>query len=144
MELKKLFTEDRAVSPVIAVVLMIAVTVILAAVVAAFALGLSAGEPPPQVNLDFAWDDDAGQLVITHAGGDPVEAEAVSVLVDGKRAGSEDFWPDPTITTGDRWKSDETLDPSDPQSIDPGDEVRVVWRGDGGQSVTLGVYVVPS
>jgi len=40
MDLKKLFNDDDAVSPVIGVILMVAITVILAAVIASFVLGL--------------------------------------------------------------------------------------------------------
>ncbi|MFC6973976.1 type IV pilin [Halomicroarcula sp. GCM10025709] len=40
MDLKQLFTDDDAVSPVIGVILMVAITVILAAVTASFVLGL--------------------------------------------------------------------------------------------------------
>ncbi|MFD1597480.1 type IV pilin [Halobellus rarus] len=40
MELRNLFTDDRAVSPVIGVILMVAITVILAAVIGTFVLNL--------------------------------------------------------------------------------------------------------
>jgi len=40
MQLKELLTEERAVSPVIGVILMVAITVILAAVIGTFVLGL--------------------------------------------------------------------------------------------------------
>lgn len=40
MDLKNLCSDDRAVSPVIGVILMVAITVILAAVIGSFVLGL--------------------------------------------------------------------------------------------------------
>ena len=40
MDLKKFLQDDDAVSPVIGVILMVAITVILAAVIASFVLGL--------------------------------------------------------------------------------------------------------
>ncbi|ELK56003.1 hypothetical protein D320_01493, partial [Haloferax sp. BAB-2207] len=40
MQIKTMFTESRAVSPVIGVILMVAITVILAAVIGTFVLGL--------------------------------------------------------------------------------------------------------
>ncbi|MDX1747991.1 MAG: type IV pilin N-terminal domain-containing protein, partial [Halobacteriales archaeon] len=40
MNIKQLFTDDDAVSPVIGVILMVAITVILAAVIGAFVLGI--------------------------------------------------------------------------------------------------------
>ncbi len=40
MDLKQLFDDEKAVSPVIGVILMVAITVILAAVIGTFVLGL--------------------------------------------------------------------------------------------------------
>jgi flagellin-like protein len=148
MELKKLFTEDRAVSPVIAVVLMIAVTVILAAVVAAFALGLGSGaDSSPQASFDFDWDPDPdndaatddGELAITHEGGDPVEAARVTVFVNGNED-TVGAWPDTTINTGETY----TTDQANNADVAPGNDVRIVWVGDDGTESTLATYTIPS
>lgn len=60
MQLKNLLNNDenggsRAVSPVIGVILMVAITVILAAVIGTFVLGLGdqVSESAPQANLQF-------------------------------------------------------------------------------------------
>jgi len=55
MQLKKLFNEDDAVSPVIGVILMVAITVILAAVIATFVLGLGeqVSDTAPQASFNF-------------------------------------------------------------------------------------------
>ncbi|WP_394324999.1 type IV pilin [Halopiger goleimassiliensis] len=45
--------EERAVSPVIGVILMVAITVILAAVIAAFVLDMGPSEPDPQAAVDI-------------------------------------------------------------------------------------------
>ncbi len=70
--------ENRAVSPVIGVILMVAVTVILAAVIAAMMTGLGPGEPDPtagaQINEDgntvtVSWiseGDNDGTLYVAH------------------------------------------------------------------------------
>ena len=62
--------EDRAVSPVIGVILMVAITVILAAVIASFVLGLgdSAAEPSPSPTIDSEGSADALNFSVT--GGD--------------------------------------------------------------------------
>ncbi|MCH7659162.1 MAG: type IV pilin N-terminal domain-containing protein [Euryarchaeota archaeon] len=62
--------EDRGVSPVIGVILMVAITVILAAVIGAFVLGLgdSLGDSGPQASLSF--DQSGDQVTVTHTGGD--------------------------------------------------------------------------
>ncbi|MEF8872712.1 MAG: type IV pilin N-terminal domain-containing protein, partial [Haloarculaceae archaeon] len=58
MELKQLFNDDDAVSPVIGVILMVAITVILAAVIATFVLGLGeqVSDTAPQASFDFDYD----------------------------------------------------------------------------------------
>ena len=64
----KCFTsEERAVSPVIGVILMVAITVILAAVIGAFVLGLGDGiGQNPQAAVTFD-DDGSGEVVVTVA-----------------------------------------------------------------------------
>ncbi|MFT4892012.1 MAG: flagellin-like protein, partial [Halobacteriales archaeon] len=44
MNVKELFTDDDAVSPVIGVILMVAITVILAAVIGAFVLNIGSSQ----------------------------------------------------------------------------------------------------
>lgn len=131
MELKKLFTEDRAVSPVVAVVLMVAVTVILAAIVASFALGMgSSAEAKPQAS--FEYDLSGSSVEITHVGGDPLQASRVTVLVNGTDDGNS--WSATKIDTGDTYTTAAT---------GTNGEVRIVWEGDSGQTATLSTYEVP-
>jgi len=79
MDLKKLFTEDRGVSPVIGVILMVAITVILAAVIGAFVLGLGdqAADSAPQASYNC----DNGNL--THGGGETLQNATLSISGDG-------------------------------------------------------------
>jgi flagellin-like protein len=78
MELKQLLTDDEAVSPVIGVILMVAITVILAAVIGTFVLGLGdqvqSTSPQASFNFDFTDEDGSGQdeLTVTHDGGDTI------------------------------------------------------------------------
>jgi len=74
MKLKQLLTDDDAVSPVIGVILMVAITVILAAVIASFVLGLGdSQETAPNVSLDFEFDASASEnLTVTKSSGDAV------------------------------------------------------------------------
>ncbi len=60
---------DEAVSPVIGVILMVAITVILAAVIAAFVFGMGPPVKAPQTQLKFSADTASG-LKISHDGGD--------------------------------------------------------------------------
>jgi len=59
---------EEAVSPVIGVILMVAITVILAAVIAAFVFGMAPPAKAPSVQLRITANETA--LKITHNGGD--------------------------------------------------------------------------
>jgi len=70
MELKSLLRDDDAVSPVIGVILMVAITVILAAVIASFVIGLGDSNQTTAPSVSFSTDYDAnagsnGVLTIT-------------------------------------------------------------------------------
>ena len=78
MNIKQLFAEKRAVSPVIGVILMVAITVILAAVIGTFVLGLGESvQSTPQAK--FAFDYQNSDVTITHEGGDAISSEELNV-----------------------------------------------------------------
>jgi len=67
-------TED-AVSPVIGVILMVAITVILAAVIAAFVFGMGPPEQAPQASIRASATENTGGkslIMLEHQGGDEV------------------------------------------------------------------------
>lgn len=73
--------DEQGVSAVIGVILMVAVTVILAAVIGAFVFNMYPNLLPNQSNQPFGfsvWDD--GRITITNNGG--VDADAISVTVN--------------------------------------------------------------
>jgi len=83
MDLKQLFNDDDAVSPVIGVILMVAITVILAAVIASFVLGLGdQTQTTPTASFNFEYDSDDSTLTISHGGGDPIEAGELYIRGD--------------------------------------------------------------
>ncbi len=53
MDLKKLFKNNDAVSPVIGVILMVAITVILAAAIGSSVFGQGPAESAPQANINI-------------------------------------------------------------------------------------------
>lgn len=77
---------DRAASSVVAVVLLVAITVI-----AATTVGLALGSPPEtspkMASFSLAVDAEVDSVSITHQGGDPVDLEETTlhVTVDGRR-----------------------------------------------------------
>jgi len=111
MRLKELVTDDDAVSPVIGVILMVAITVILAAVIASFVLGLGdqAQQTTPQASFSFDYTEkgtDAsgnpiGVVDVTHDGGDSIVAQ--ELYVRGSNLHDEtdsDYSTTPDIGTG--------------------------------------------
>ncbi|MCZ9313067.1 MAG: type IV pilin N-terminal domain-containing protein [Methanocorpusculum sp.] len=71
---------NDAVSPVVGVMLMLVVTIIIAALVSSFAAGLADSQStPPQLALKGTYSQSGG-LVITHAGGDPVALTDVAFM----------------------------------------------------------------
>jgi len=94
MEFKQLFNDDRAVSPVIGVILMVAITVILAAVIGTFVLGLGdqVQSTTPQASFGFdsgeqtVDDETFTSVTATHESGDSIAESDISVSVDGNPA----------------------------------------------------------
>ncbi|WP_148415252.1 type IV pilin [Haloferax sp. KTX1] len=79
MNFKQLLAEDDAVSPVIGVILMVAITVILAAVIGTFVLGLGdqVGDTAPQASFGFDYNGTA--LTVTHESGSSIDATQVNI-----------------------------------------------------------------
>ena len=153
MKLHELFADDDAVSPVIGVILMVAITVILAAVIGTFVLSLGGDlqNNPPSAQFTFS-EESGGDLSITHDGGQNVDVRKMNVTTDG----SSDFanGPNPNVcqttgsddlnwTTGDSELSagDTCTLPGDTPTdrLEDGDTIRIVWQ-EGDQSSTLANY----
>lgn len=156
MNVKDLLSEDDAVSPVIGVILMVAITVILAAVIASFVLGLGdqAQQTTPQASYTFDYDQgttpsgsegtdfegDLGSgntLDITHDGGDTIDAARLSAS-----DGSNDFGFDESGALG----SGTSMSAGDSVTaeIDNDDTVRIIFTGESGDSSsTIATYEAP-
>jgi len=137
MDLKRLFNDDDAVSPVIGVILMVAITVILAAVIASFVLGLGEDQgPTPKASFEFEYDSSADELTATHDSGDSLDGNRLSVE-GGSASLASSSWP------SDMNSGDSVI--IDTSSSSSGDTIRVVWTGeDGDTSTTLATYEIPS
>lgn len=74
---------ERGVSPIIGVTLTVAITVVLSAVIGAFVLdfGQRAEKAAPSAGLTVSADTDAGNLTISHTGGDELFASQTQVIV---------------------------------------------------------------
>lgn len=125
--------DDRAVSPVIGVILMVAVTVILAAVVSMLVLDMGNNvQSAPQAT--FAFDSVANgsqyDVTITHQGGDPINTSQVQIV----GGGVDETWNAGVINAGD----------SKTITVNSGSTVRLIWKDSNGDTSILSTYKVPS
>jgi len=138
MQLKQLLADDDAVSPVIGVILMVAITVILAAVIGAFVLGFGGDQAsPPQVTWDV--DESSGSVVFTHDGGAQVDADSnnVEAVLGGNR---DDITG--TYQTGDSFTVDSSGNLASGDFAN-GNEIRIVWSPSGsGDTQNIGSYTL--
>ncbi|PSP97940.1 type IV pilin [Halobacteriales archaeon QS_4_70_19] len=152
MKFTNLIADDDAVSPVIGVILMVAITVILAAVIGTFVLGLGdqVSNTSPQASFTFDYDssasntgtlqqnsnaDNYGDLTTTHDGGDGIEVERLT-LSDGSN----------TIegSTISGWSNTVSAGSTTTEAVDNDDTIRVVWKSsNGGDTATLGKWNGP-
>ena len=147
------FLNEDAVSPVIGVILMVAITVILAAVIAAFVFGMGPPEQAPQASLrasaaTVTADADFNGIKLEHQGGDQVVLEdaTTKIVVDGTTVIYGDSLTDTTFDAGESVyifntsTADEyILDATNENTSMTGDDV-----GTTGDSVSLKIIDVAS
>lgn len=137
--------DERALSSVLGIVLMVAVTIILAAVVGVFVLGI--GEQltseSPQSTLDFSFSTEGANnsVIILHGGGDDLQPDEVII-----RSGGDDVWGG-TVQREPGWGSGDSITTADQveiedENIDAGDQLIVIWS-DGQRSAILAEETVP-
>ena len=113
---------DRAVSPVVGVALLIAITVILAAVLGGVVLGMGIGPADaPQATLSFQVQD--GDILVIHEGGDRLAADEI-VIRDA--SGSEYSLAGGDLVSGER----DAIEDADGNTVGPDDvdRISVVWQ----------------
>jgi flagellin-like protein len=132
--------DERSVAPVISVILMVAITVILAAVIGVFVLGL--GEDleaeAPQSTFEFEYNAQTGNVTVSHTNGDPVNGDQLrfaGAALEQTSLGNISEWADSEVTSGD----------SATVNVKGGEELRLIWESDDeqGTSAILGRYDVP-
>jgi len=123
----------RALSPVVGIILLVALAVILAAVVGAFALGLGLEESPPQATFETEqttkmFDDgdtaNLSVLTISHNGGDPVDTDNLEVVINEEDGG---------VAYGIDDDENEVVDPFENETISPGESIEPVFINETGE-----------
>ena len=134
--IERIKNSERAVSPVIGVILMVAITVILAAVIAAFVLGFGADQDSaPQATWSISQSGELGtdyELTLTHEGGDAVPTENLYLRGAGQDDMSLDNVEDTELRGGMSITIDETTEYvtglGETFDFDQNEEVRLVWE----------------
>lgn len=138
MELRKLFTDERAVSPVVGVALLIAIAVILAAVIGAVVLGLgTTGAETPQAQLGYDYDAGNNYIDVKHQGGEPLAADEFVVVENGAKENLYDETSD--LGSDDEFTAGQTITLGDGTGSHTygGDTVSLVWQDPNGDSETV-------
>jgi len=105
---RKFSKDEEAVSPVIGVILMVAITVILAAVIAAFVFGmggnLTPSPPTASVTAQNNAADDTLDIIIDHNGGDTLKGSEwkISVAKEGANPKYVTSYADDDFAVGGR------------------------------------------
>ena len=143
MQIRNLFNkEDRAVSPVIGVILMVAITVILAAVIGTFVLGLGnnvqqnaqAGVTFSQQGIDGA-SDEATVLVTVNS---IQRADSFTVKISGESDTDAEISESATLGEATSLSVGDTLTVA---NADTGSKITVIASYDGNDNV-IGEYTV--
>jgi FlaG/FlaF family flagellin (archaellin) len=122
---------------------MVAITVILAAVIGTFVLGLGdqVSNSAPQASFQYEFNMSNGSatggasVTITHTGGDTIEGSSLGVNGDSGGVGEITAWPS-TVQTGNysMWND-----------VDNGETIRVVWTNpSGGSTNTIAQQTAPA
>jgi len=133
MKLNTLFNadDDRAVSPVIGVILMVAITVILAAVIGTFVLGLGdqVQESAPNAQISLNADSSENEVSVSHNGGDTFHEDNTASLTVVNSTGQ-------TLIESDRFNLEDGFSGGagvneegiDDEHISDNENVRLIWE----------------
>jgi len=132
MRCTELLADDDAVSPVIGVVLMVAITVLLATVVGVFVLDSGpSSEQMPQTTFGVEEnpnsDDKQGTLVLTMRGGDRVDVSDLEAIGGNEISNVRIKNSDKTLQAGDSIMIEIN------EAAEPDNEIMLRWSPPGGE-----------
>lgn len=136
-------SKEKGVTPVVGIVLIVAITVTIAGIIGGFALELGEKqETTPQAVWD--WQQNGNAVVLTHDGGDKVDGS--NLYISKKGTSTKDRWTDSSGINGPKeltagmgakiTNTDTTF------TFSNGDTMQLIWQGDTGNSNILSSYVV--
>jgi len=142
---------DRAVSPIVATLILIALVVVMGGAVATMLFGFGSGTTQtPHAKLTFNYQKGAsdaaagssGVVIVRDTGGPKLtSSNTLQLNITDTSTGKTTTWSTP-VKAGDQLKVGNTTSPI---TISPGDHISVVWEGPNGKSTeTLASFDVPS
>jgi FlaG/FlaF family flagellin (archaellin) len=129
---------------------MVAITVILAAVIGTFVLGLGDSvESAPQASITFDYDSTgAGAVEIQHRGGDGIDTDEFDIRVagdsidDGAGVSSVNGTAASDLSGLDEFRAGDTITVTGSGNLEQGDQVDVVYTS-GERDSIIGSFTVP-
>ena len=137
---RQFFPEERAATPVISSILMVAIVAILATVISASAVGVASetSSPAPQVSFNFNTDDVTGDVIVTKSGGATFGGDQVKfsgAALEKTTYGSVTEWAGKDVRAGDSAAVD----------VKPSETLRLIWQSPNGRTeAILAAYDVPT
>lgn len=138
-------SEDRALSPVIGVVLLVGLTVILVAVVGGFVTDFGSdveAAPNAQIGVDF--DTDNNNITVSHDGGNDLNPETLEYEYEPQGGTTETQSFNETYNQAGLMQAGEedeidvdgngTSIQDNISSVDSGDTFRIIWTGESGNN----------
>lgn len=124
----KTVLNDNAVSPVVGVMLMLVVTIIIAAVVSAFAGGISQGtSKAPQMSIT-AEAHNASYIIIDHKGGDTISGGTIMIKTMIPSGAFKDMSHQVNLKNVTYLPTNEPLKTDwDAKTIQTGDKIKINW-----------------
>lgn len=132
--------DNRGAVPVVGVILIVAITIIIGAVVAVFALdiGESVQENAPAGSFDYAYSDKNNKVKVTYSSGDTLPGNQLrfgGAAIEKTSFGSITEWTGVTINSGDAATVEVTSD----------ETLRVIWQANDSETTAiLSDYDVPT
>lgn len=132
--------DDRAVTPVVSTILLVAIVVVLATVIAGAGLGVASAiaSPAPQTSFEFTTDDATGDVVVMTVAGDTVSGDQLrfsGAALEKTTHGSITEWAGKDVRAGS----------SAVVNVNPSETLRLIWQSPTGRTeAVLAEYDVPS
>jgi len=126
MDTTRFIGDEEAVTPVIGIILVVAITVVLAAVIGQFVIdtGNERTSTQPQVSFEFTYDETGPTLNATHGSGNPIENPNSRLTAKGDES------PSISDITGDgdgELNSGDTVEISLNNKFSDGDTVEITY-----------------